>query len=172
MHLSFGEQSILGLTLFSALGTGLMGGVFFAFSTSVMSALARLPASQGIAAMQSINIAVINPLFMGALFGTAATCALLIAWSMRMWAKPGAAYLFAGGLLYLAGGILVTILFNVPLNEALAKADPASRNGAALWSGYVNSWTAWNHVRTVACLLASASLTLGFCRLWRDAGPS
>jgi uncharacterized membrane protein len=41
--------------LFAALGSGLVGGVFFAFSTFVMRALARVPAAQGIAAMQSIN---------------------------------------------------------------------------------------------------------------------
>jgi uncharacterized membrane protein len=45
------------LTLFAALGCGLVAGVFFAFSTFVMKALARLPAEQGIAAMQAINAA-------------------------------------------------------------------------------------------------------------------
>ena len=170
MNISLGEQSILGLTLCSALGAGLMGGVFFAFSTSVMRALARLPAPQGIAAMQSINIAVINPLFLAALFGTAATCALLIAWSLKMWPRPGTAYLLAGGLLYLAGAILATILFNVPLNDALAKLDPAGSDSAVLWNGYVSSWTAWNHLRTAASLLAAAALMFGFCRLLRIAG--
>jgi len=48
------------VTLVAALGAGLNGGVFFAFSTFVMPALSRLPASQGIAAMQSINVAAIN----------------------------------------------------------------------------------------------------------------
>lgn len=59
------------LKLLPALGCGLVAGVFFAFSTFVMSALARLQPAQGIAAMQSINITAINPLFMMAIFGTA-----------------------------------------------------------------------------------------------------
>jgi uncharacterized membrane protein len=63
---------LFGLTLFAALGCGLVAGVFFAFSTFVMKALARLPAPQGIAAMQSINVIVINPWFMTAFLGTAA----------------------------------------------------------------------------------------------------
>ena len=65
------------LILLSAIGSGLVGGIFFAFSTFIMKALHRLPPAQGIAAMQSINVVVINPLFLAAFFGTAITCAIL-----------------------------------------------------------------------------------------------
>jgi uncharacterized membrane protein len=65
------------LKLIATLGCGLVAGVFFAFSTFVMSALARLQSKEGIAAMQAINITVINPWFMIALFGTAAACLFL-----------------------------------------------------------------------------------------------
>lgn len=74
------ELSMLEMgTVLSALGCGLMAGVFFAFSTFVMKALGALPPAQGIAAMQSINVAVINRWFMAAFFGTA----LLCSWSQR-----------------------------------------------------------------------------------------
>ena len=66
------------LTLISALGCGLVGGIFFAFSAFVMKALNRLPPAQGIAAMQSINVTVINPLFMTAFFGTAAVLSIAL----------------------------------------------------------------------------------------------
>lgn len=66
-----------------------------------------------------------------------------------------------------AGTFLVTILFNVPRNDALAAVDPASAEGARLWAGYVTSWTARNHVRAVAALAAMAALTLALC-LARD----
>jgi uncharacterized membrane protein len=66
-------------------------------------------------------------------------------------------------LLYLVGAILVTIAFNLPLNEALAAIDPASADGANPWTGYVTSWTAWNHVRTAGALAATASLTIALC---------
>jgi uncharacterized membrane protein len=69
------DSLLFPLTLISALGCGLMAGFFFAFSACVMNALARLPAAQGITAMQSINVTVINPLFGLAFFGTAAACA-------------------------------------------------------------------------------------------------
>lgn len=124
-----------------------------------MKALARLPAPQGIAAMQSINVAVFNPWFMGAFFGTAAACVLVVVFSLLRWSGPEAVYLLSGGLVYLIGTILVTIVFNVPRNNALATADPDSAGGARLWAGYVTSWTAWNHVRTAAALAAAVLLT-------------
>jgi len=148
------------LTLASALGCGLVGGMFFAFSTFIMKALDRLPPAQGIAAMQSINVTVINPLFMTAFFGTAATCAILTLSSLLNWNRPGGGFLLVGSLLYLFGTILVTIVFNVPRNNALAAADPASAEGARLWAGYVAGWTTWNHVRTAAALAAAAALSI------------
>ena len=151
------------LTLLSALGCGLMAGFFFAFSAVVMSALVRLPRAQGMAAMQSINVMVINRLFLAVFFGTAAACVLLGLWSLLIWLSPGAVYLLVGSLLYLGGTILVTIVFNVPLNEALAAIEPGSADAAGLWTRYVARWTAWNHVRTVAALAAAASLTIALC---------
>jgi len=65
------------LTLGAALGSGLIAGVFFAFSTFVMPALARLAPAQGVAAMQAINVAVLNRWFLGVFVGTAAACLLL-----------------------------------------------------------------------------------------------
>lgn len=149
------------LTLLTALGCGLVAGVFFAFSTFVMNALARLQPKEGIIAMQSINITAINPLFMVALFGTAVACIFLAVSSVLKWHQPGAAYLLIGSLLYLIGTILVTIAFNVPLNDALAIAKPDSTEGANLWARYLTNWTFWNHVRTIAAL--AAALILGLC---------
>ncbi|HEV8205069.1 MAG TPA: hypothetical protein VGR04_00085, partial [Acidimicrobiia bacterium] len=65
-----------------------MAGFFFAFSACVMKALARLPAAQGVAAMQSINVVVINPLVMAALFGTALACGVLAIASFVEWGRP------------------------------------------------------------------------------------
>jgi len=151
------------LTLFAALGSGLIAGVFFAFSAFVMKALARIPPAQGIAAMQSVNVAVINPVFMVAFLGTGVGCLLVAVSSLLTWHKPGAIYLLAGSLLYLAGTLLVTIRCNVPQNEALAAVDPASADAAKLWAGYVTSWTSWNHVRTATALAGATSLTVGLC---------
>jgi uncharacterized membrane protein len=69
--------------------------------------------------------------------------------------------LLAGGALYLVGAILVTMVFNVPRNNALAGLAPTSAEGAKLWAAYLSSWTAWNHVRTLASLAAATLLTMG-----------
>ena len=159
------EDMLVLLTIVSALGSGLIGGVFFAFSTFVMKALGRLPAAQGIAGMQSINIVVINPWFLGAFLGVGAVCLGLGVLSLVAWDRPGTGHLLAGSVLYLVGTLGVTMVCNVPRNDALAAADPASSAGAALWAGYLKSWTAWNHVRTVAALSASAVNTIALCAL-------
>ena len=100
---------LFALTLLSALGSGLVAGAFFAFSAFVMGALGRLPAAHGIAAMQSINVVVINPWFLGVFVGTAAACALLVVAALLAWQEPGAMFLLAGALLYFAGTFLATI---------------------------------------------------------------
>ena len=151
------------LTLLSVLGSCLIAGTFFAFSTFVMGALGRLPPPQGIAAMQSINVVVINPWFLGVFLGTAGACAILVVVALVYWQEPGAALLLTGVLLYLAGTFLVTMLFNVPLNDALAAVAPDSAEGASLWSRYLTDWTNWNHVRTIAGLAAAALLTVALC---------
>jgi uncharacterized membrane protein len=155
------DSSLFTITIVAALGCGLIAGLFFAFSVSVMKALARLPSAEGVAAMQSINVAIINPVFLAAFFGTAAACIIVVIASLLRWHDPGAAYLLIGGALYLVGTFLVTLVFNVPKNKALASVAPAE--GARLWTDYLSKWTAWNHVRTAAALAAAASLTIGLC---------
>src|SRR6218665_2684394 len=113
-------------TLAAALGCGLVAGVFFAFSVFIMRALALLPPAQGIAAMQSINIVVINPLFLGVFLGTAIVCAGLAIASLLDWSRLGSGWLLAGAVLYIVGTLFVTMTCNVPRNNLLAAIDPAS----------------------------------------------
>ena len=75
---------------------------------------------------------------------------------MFRWGQAGSVALVVGGVLYVLGMFVVTMVFNQPLNETLAAADPASTEGAALWARYVSEWTFWNHVRTFASLAAFA----------------
>lgn len=152
------DRLLTAATFVAVLGTGLIAGVFFAFSSFVMGALARLAPPNGIAAMQSINVVALNRGFLGVFVGVAMLCAGLAVAALVQWSEPGAAHLLAGCLLYLLGTFGVTIAFNVPLNDRLAAADPASASGASLWARYLADWTRWNHVRTGASLAASAFL--------------
>jgi uncharacterized membrane protein len=143
-----------------ALGAGVMAGIFFAFSVFIMTALGRLPPPVGIAAMQSINAAILNPLFFLVFFGTAVLCLLAAIGAIVEWPLPEAFYLIAGSVLYLVGALLVTLQRNVPLNLALDRSKPESAEAALLWLRHLRVWTAWNHVRTVASLAAMAAFIL------------
>jgi len=146
------------LTVLTAVGCGIAAGVFFAFSSFVMTALARIPAAQGIAAMQSINVAVINVSFMGVLFGTAGLCVARAAVAGLHWQRAGSAMALAGCVTYLLGTIGTTVAFHVPRNDALALIDPAAPEAVAAWTSYVSAWTLGNHLRTAAAVLAMALL--------------
>jgi uncharacterized membrane protein len=162
-------RSLVALTVCAALGSGVVAGVFFAFSTFVMPALARLPPEQGIAAMQSINVTALNRWFMSALFGTAGLCVWLAVASLKSRSDPGAGLRLGGSALYLVGAILVTIACNVPRNEALAAVRPDCAEAAELWARFLTEWVAWNHVRTGATLAACALLILA--QLLPASGP-
>ena len=148
------------VALVAALGCGLVAGAFFAFSSFVMKALADLPPAQGIAAMQSINVAVINPVFMAAFVGSALVGVVAVITAILSWSDSGAVLLVVGSVLYIGGCFLSTMTANVPMNNAMAALDPDSAESAPAWTAYVSRWTAWNHVRTVAALAASAAFIL------------
>lgn len=149
------EAIIPALLLLSSVGCALVAGIFFAFSSFIMGALARIPTSAGISAMQAINVTVLNPWFFLVFFGTGVLSLLALVVSALRWEQPGAGLLAGASLLYLVGCLLVTILFNVPRNETLAGVEHQDPSAEAQWRDYVLTWTRWNHVRT-ACSLAAA----------------
>ena len=149
------------LSLICAIGCGVVAGVFFAFSTSVMKALGKLPAEHGITAMQAINVIIVNPLFLGVFLGTAIACAISLLACLMWYESPGRLWTLSGGTLYLVGSFLVTMWFNVPRNNTLARLTATAPESAVVWKEYLGAWTAWNHVRTVASLAAAVLLMLG-----------
>ena len=156
-------ERIVNSTLFvTALGAGLMAGLFFIFSVCIMTALGRLTPASGIAAMQSINVVILNGIFLTVFMGTAVlSLALIAAWFLG-WVPSGGLLVVAGSLLYLVGIIGVTMFVNVPMNNALMAFNPDSGEGAALWKDYLVNWTMWNHVRTIAGIGSLGFLMLAF----------
>jgi uncharacterized membrane protein len=150
---------VTGLLWFSAIGAGLIAGVFFAFSTFVMTALGRSGQVHGILAMNSINSTILQSLFMPVFYGTTLTSAALAVVTLLRWDGSHSMAVLAAAILYVLGMFVCTIVFNVPLNDALALVDPASTDGAVVWTRFLNDWTFWNHVRTVAALGAAALFT-------------
>ena len=149
------------LTVAAVVGCGLNGGVFFAFSSFVMQALGRLRPAEGAAAMQSINVTAVTPVFMTALFGTGALCVAVLVAGVAALDESYGGYLVAGGALYLIGTVLLTMTYHVPRNNALAAADPETAEGTRVWARYLREWTRMNHVRSAAALAAAALLVVG-----------
>ena len=141
------------LTIVVATGTGIMAGLYFAFSCFVMRSLDELPPADGTAAMQAINREVPNPVFLVVFLGTAVACVALGVVAVVRWGDSGSARLLAGSVLSLVA-FAMTVVHHVPLNDRLAALDPAAAETARFWSDYVSSWTSWNHVRTVASIVA------------------
>ena len=155
------DQLIPVVGTMALLGSALVGGIFFAFSSFVMKALARVPSAEGIGAMQSINVVVLNPWFLGTFMETAVVSLGAGGLALAGWGRPSAVFFLGGARFYLVGTFLVTVLGNVPLNDQLAAVsatDPAARD---VWEHYLGRWTMWNHVRTAAAMVAALLFSLG-----------
>jgi uncharacterized membrane protein len=151
------------LTAVCAVGAGISAGVFFAFSTFIMRALNRTPTPVAVTAMQAINVAAPNPLFMTALLGTGAGCGVLIVLAIIDWGEPAAVWVVVGAALYLVS-IVLTITYHVPRNDALALVDPAGPTAAEQWRHFVSGWVPWNHVRTLTSAAGAALLVVALLR--------
>jgi uncharacterized membrane protein len=144
-----------GLLWFSAVGCGLIGGLYFAFSAFIMTSLGRIDRAAGIAAMNAINVDITRSLFMPVFLLTTLSAAALVVLAVVRFAEPGAVAMLAGGIVYVLGMFVVTMTFNVPLNNALAAVDPTGAEAAGTWARYHRDWTLWNHLRTVASTAAA-----------------
>jgi uncharacterized membrane protein len=150
------SPAIFGLTLTAVLGSALVAGVFFAFSTFVMDALDRIPPAQGINAMNQINETVVRPGFMIAFVGTAILALVLGVYAVLNWGDRHATFLLVASVLYIVGTFVLTMVHHVPLNDRLADVDPNSAAAASEWRHYFDGWVPWNHVRTIAPLASTA----------------
>jgi uncharacterized membrane protein len=151
-----------GLALFAAIGAGTSAGVFFAFSTFVMSGLGMARPAEGMAAMQAINRAAPRPPLVALLMGTAvASIVLAVADLGDLGSSAAARCELAGALLFLAA-LVLTRAHHIPRNDALGRLDAADPASAGPWREYHARWTAWNHARTLACAAAAVVLTLAY----------
>ena len=146
------------LLAIAILGSGMMAGLFGAFSTFMMQALGAIDATSGAQAMQAINQKIQRPSFFVAFFGTP-LAALASLWLGL--APDSFVWVASGAGVYTVGCLLSTIVFNVPLNNRLDAVDAATDEGKALWQHYLVRWTRWNHVRSVATFVATLLLCMG-----------
>lgn len=150
------------VTLATALGTGVLGGVFVGFSTVVMPALDRLPAAAAVQAMQAINVVAPRGLGVPLLVSGAGSLAVG-GWALARSSGSTRALLVAGAL---AGVVAlgVTAAYHVPRNDALGRVDATAPVAAAAWQGYAPGWVAMNHVRAALSLASAGLLVAGAVR--------
>jgi uncharacterized membrane protein len=152
------------LTTVAAIGSAAVGGIFYAFSTFVLKGLDRTQPAEAITAMRGINAeAPVNAPFLAMLLGSALLALAVGVVAVTRIGQPGSWYLLAGAVFGL-GGVIVTMAFNVPLNNHLDGVDPAGlsvADAASQWQAYLSTWTAWNHVRTATALVGAGLMLIG-----------
>jgi uncharacterized membrane protein len=145
------------VTKVAAAGTGIMGGLLFAFSACVMRSLGRIADEPALRAMQHVNVTIINPPFGLLFFGTAASCIALVVQRVAG-SVPVETIGVVGAGAYLVGFLVMTMVVHVPLNNGLARLDAAAASSGPAWHRYRTRWTALNHVRVVASVAACGLL--------------
>jgi uncharacterized membrane protein len=160
--IEMGSTTVRAITIAcAAVGSGLVGGVLFAFSSFVMPALRRVPPANGIAAMQSINRQAVTPAFGSLLAGTFVLSIGGAVYAAFHRDDPATRWVAVGTLAYV-GAMVVTVAYNVPRNDRLATFDATTADAARYWATYLSQWTAANHVRTALCAMSSAAFTMAF----------
>lgn len=154
-------KTLFDLTLpLGIIGCGLMAGIFFTFSNFAIRALNQAKSANAVSVMQAINVTIVNPLFLLIFLGTPLASGILIIAALASWQTHQSGLVVAGGLAYLLGCLLVTVAFNIPLNNQLARVSVQSAEAETAWRNYAVSWTRWNHIRTISAVLALVLFTL------------
>ncbi len=159
------------LMQFAILAYALVAGVFLAFSDFIMRSLALTGGVGGVEAMQVINREVFRWAFMALFLGMAGMSVFIAGYAAIWLGGPAATLILLAALVYLIGCFGVTVVFNVPMNQALAGMDLSQGATREYWQQtYVPRWTFWNSVRTGAAALAAALLLFGL--LWMAQGQA
>ena len=149
------SSSIITVLLWAiALSSALMAGVYFAFSGFIMKAFDNIETSQAITAMNAINNKIVRSWFIPIFFGSSIISLMLSVIAIAYWGETGTGLILMTGMIYFVGMFVCTAVFNVPLNNSLARIDPESNHAQKCWSHYLSHWTRWNHLRVVSSLLS------------------
>lgn len=152
------------LTYTATLSAAAVGGLFYAFSTFTMRGLDRTDPATAIAAMRGINAeAQSNAPFLVVFLGSTVLALVVAVVAVGQLSRPGSTCLLAGAVLSVLA-LLITLVFNVPLNNRLDALDPgqlSAADAAREWAAYHRPWIAWNHARTAAPLAGAALMLTG-----------
>ena len=155
------------LTSLAALFSAAAGGMMYVFSTFVMRGLDRTGPVDALTAMRGINAeANANPVFLLGYFGATILALIVGVIAVVQLRQPGSWLVLVGAVVAILGAV-ITMAFNVPLNNHLDTVDPSGlsvADAAREWQAYLSSWTAWNHVRAATGLVSAVLLLIGLAR--------
>lgn len=140
------------LSIYAMICAWLIAGTFFAFSDFVMAGLARIEPASGIAAMQAMNITVEQNVFFLVANGMIPLSVFFVALGVFF---RGPRVPALGGLLFILGAAVPTLMGNVPLNLALADMPADAPATQQFWASFSGEWLVFNHIRLFACILAA-----------------
>jgi uncharacterized membrane protein len=146
-----------------AITTALIAGLFYAYSCSVNPGLSRLSDAQYIAAMQSINRAIVNPLFMLSFMGTLVMLPLSVYLHYGVPVMDRFYLLLVATVIYAVGVFGVTIFGNVPLNNALDKVNLQLLSSEELYTKrmiFEGPWNNLHRIRSIASFLTLLCVVL------------
>ena len=135
---------------------GLMAGVFGIYGNAIMPGLRRTDDRTFVAAFQSIDRAIINPVFMVTFFGALAFTALAALLHVTGDQRPMLPWIGAALVLYLFV-FVITIGVNVPRNNEIKAAGDVDRmtDLRGVRERFDEArWVRWNHLRTFASTVA------------------
>jgi uncharacterized membrane protein len=152
------------LSSLAALASAAAGGMMFVFSTFVMRGLNRTGPIEAITAMRGLNAeANANPAFLLGYFGAMILALVVGVIAVVQLDRPGSWWVLIGAVFGVLGAV-ITMVFNVPLNNHLDTVNPDGlviADAAREWQAYFSTWTAWNHARTVTSFVGAVLMVVG-----------
>jgi uncharacterized membrane protein len=152
------------LASLAALFSAAAGGMMYVFSTFVMRGLERTGPVDAITAMRGMNAeANSNPAFLLGYFGATILALAVGVVAVVQIRQPGSWLVLVGAVFTILGAV-ITMVFNVPLNNHLDTLNPeglSMADAAREWQAYFSPWTAWNHARTATSFVGAALMLLG-----------
>ncbi len=140
------------ITAAAVVGCLVTAGVYFAFAVMVMPALAADPHA-GTTVMREVNRWAVRPPFMTLFFGTSLLCTVVVVRGLL----GGDLLAGLGAVGYLVG-VVITVVGNVPLNNALARGSSGGSHEGAAWAAFAGPWSRLNLARVVVSALGGVLL--------------
>jgi len=142
------------LLITAIVAAGLQAGTYYVWVCGVMPGLARADDHTFVTTLNQVNQAIVNPVFMLTFLGAP----VLVA-AAAVTATPAARPWLIAGLALSVATVAVTVLGNVPLNNALGKAATTTHADlAAARAAFETAWVRWNVLRTLTATAALAAL--------------